>query len=960
MFKSNKRRILSIFIMVLALIVLVPSFALSYFYFNTPSINDPTNIDNGSVNGNNGIDDIKENYTGNKDDSSKEYTIYFFPSVLYTQYYLNQLTNSTTLGITPLDGVNPEDWFGYNELTYNEDTDGFTSNIYFNGTNYLYNNVATDRMGDLGYINFITDTYDKHRDSEIVEGTHNGETRKVIEAEHIDKNPDKFSIKSQDYNLLSQTYLPFSEGDFESGIASNGMDDYRYSWDAYNRDFGDPLDVVEKQYFDSSFLFENGGDYENMPKLDGQFNYDNIYKMDRFGFWPNNRVNIEPNKDFKLIKHYENVKYRYEGIIFHPTYEGPVTVEITQHFSVNQNQVADLNLGRYLPYKLKVDDYLPIDWYENLIDFPESDMGDINKYGSDHNNAPNPFYNYSFAGWGYFNEKNEFSVALNAGDNVIEKVFTSENISNTFDIMSNLEQYADDNGVIRLFPIFSNGKKYSTNPGSTANDQYAFRLNFNDKPTSESVSYEYNIDNYFLRNGTSQNSSISLTRIGNFRYDVSYNGTSKYINVEVTTANNYILSDDTWEISMYGRNFEKVLRTNYGLYNIYIFAYNGQDANVLNEANIERTIRDFYPTKNLGNIHYNIDEVNTYGDSLKYIIGYERISDVKFIEGLNEGAPFDSQISEDKYNNSQSMLKQSNKVFLANDVIDNDSCFTIGEGIEAGHKVISDFNFSKITYDLYSTPINNDNIYLIKNIDFTNYSSLDESIFQIKLNINSNTSEQFAFSDPYADGSSNTVIKFKNEKFDALIYNPSGDLTDENVFIPASYYFEQVTDNLGGYGYKPRHTVYLGMYDFILYFGGSNYELYCYRHSNMTVSIYSKDQQDNDRDGYVDPIQNELIWSRKTFIGSYLEDSNSGNVGSIVGQTLKDTINGYLINNGADKSKPYYIRDHVTGLDLFRFTFNNETNSWDVQKLLNDFRIRKNYVFYITNEEPLVNQSSGN
>ena len=64
--------------MVLALIVLVPSFALSYFYFNTPP-NDNTTIGNG------GIDDIEENYTGGKDDSSKEYTIYFFPSTLYAQ-----------------------------------------------------------------------------------------------------------------------------------------------------------------------------------------------------------------------------------------------------------------------------------------------------------------------------------------------------------------------------------------------------------------------------------------------------------------------------------------------------------------------------------------------------------------------------------------------------------------------------------------------------------------------------------------------------------------------------------------------------------------------------------------------------------------------------------------------------------------------------------------------------------
>lgn len=974
MFKSNKRRILSIFIMVLALIVLVPSFALSYFYFNSPSINDDTTINGG--NQNSGIDDIEENYTGNKDDSSKEYTIYFFPSVLYTQYYYNQLTGITgtnTLAIEPIEGVNPEDWFGYNELTYDESSDTITSTtFYYDRTTGLHNsydfnndvifatgkNAETSNSskpyGDIAYMNFLVDTYEDNRDVRIIPAP--GITDIYWEEEH---HRGDLEIRNHDHQLLSETYLPYTADDFATGQASNGMDDYHYSYDTYGRDFGDPMDEAESEYFDESSSFQNQGeDAKSLHKYDGQFNYDNIYRYDRFGFWPENRANINPDEPFVIYKYYDVVYYN--NLIF--DYDGSMTVKRSSEFKTNSSSNdTNLRLGRYLPYKLTVNDYLPIDYYENLIDFPESDMGDRNLY-PDNNNLKNPQYNYSFAGWGYFDpETKEFSVPLgkDGDNNVINKVFTSDNVNDTFDIMSNLEKYADEDGVIRLFPIFSNGKDYADDPNdSSANDDFAFRLKFNDKPQAD-LSYTYNIDNYFLRNGVSTN-NISLTRIQNFRYDSSYNESDKYINVEASTANDYVDSNEGWKTSSNSTNLEITLDDNHGLYNIYIFAYNGTDDSVLSDANIKETISYFYPNKNVSNIFYDVDKINGLeGTHLKYIIAFERISDVKFIEGLDANLSFDDQVDNEKYNSSQSMLKQSNDVYLAEGVINKDS-FVIGDGIEQGHKVISDFDYSNITYNPSDTPLNNDNIYLIKNINFTNYSGLNESSFQIKLNINSASSEHFIFNDPYINGDDQTNIEFKDEKYDALIYNPSGErLNDENIFIPASYYFQEIGNETTGFGFKPRHSVYLGMYDFILLYNEelSNYELYCYRHSNINVSVYSNNQSDSDNDGYVDRNNNELIWSRETFIGSFIEQGNIGESGFASGlignQTFANTMRSYL-SNKADTSNTYYLRDHVTGFDLFKFTYDQESKVWNLEKLLNDFRIRKNYIFYITNEEPIV------
>ena len=88
-----KRRILAILITFISLFIILPIGAYSLFIFSSLPLSENENITLG------GIDNIRENYDSsvNQDYTSKEYTIYFFPSTLYSQQYYNCLNKTETI-----------------------------------------------------------------------------------------------------------------------------------------------------------------------------------------------------------------------------------------------------------------------------------------------------------------------------------------------------------------------------------------------------------------------------------------------------------------------------------------------------------------------------------------------------------------------------------------------------------------------------------------------------------------------------------------------------------------------------------------------------------------------------------------------------------------------------------------------------------------------------------------------
>ena len=898
MFKSNKRRILSIFIMVLALIVLVPSFALSYFYFNTPSIKDDATIGNGSAN--NGIDDIKENYTGGKDDSSKEYTIYFFPSTLYAQIGYEYEKN-----ISP---TKPEDVFGYVEYTYNEESGRGSldkpTDLITNDAKYNMN----DESGDLGYFNYVSNS------------TFNNNN-------NLYNNKDSY-VHALNYNTNPST-----------------IKEYWASWVIFQTDVG------SKTYYDYNPdtvipVGENQGDLEEAKKVYSDKWESYVHKHYRFR---NDRLGYWPNLEYKS--------------------------------------------GRYLPIKIEVTDYLPSYVYDDMNLVPFTDMGDSSPISE-------TWYNFAFAGWGYFNSSDEYtvknltSISGTNEPNYIKDSFTAADLdTSTFDIMSDLSSYADENGVIRLYPIFSNGKNYATQHSSepdyeSAKDggRDALRLEFKHNGTSGDIN-THDEEQYFLYEGVFGEESngstpppVSIASIKNLELNLS---DINRLNVSCGAIGRRGSGDWTGEwydflTLVKNNNFYYQELTNYGegVYNFYIFLLepslysNGIDFDsYLNGETLYNYISNSIKNNKipiltnkeivfLTNVPVSVSS-NNYGES-KALFAIEKVTESKFIDNLNIAENISTQTTEN-YRNSLSMLKFDEKVSFASNLSTN--------GIRFGE----DRNQKPVITDILTDQLNivtdnlkiisKDDIVILRNVDFTNYSSILEAAFQIRL------FEKYQENIKFID-TDESELKLEENSFvtdlEAMVFNDSGEQPSFNdVFIDASYYFDLVeknhTININGQSYTPneriyipRNSVYLGKYDFLLYHDRVNdtYKLYAYRHSNIHIYIFTENQRDTDGDGYVDMNESQKLWERRTTIGSYAEHTDLGTPGAALGISSNDEISFHgMINKylaSMDTSKAYYVRDHVTGMDLFEIK--HDGSVWEITKSVYNFRIRKSYIFYITDE----------
>ena len=135
---------------------------------------------------------------------------------------------------------------------------------------------------------------------------------------------------------------------------------------------------------------------------------------------------------------------------------------------------TEYSASRYLPIKITVNGNLTPDDMAKIIPTVESSMFDNHLY-----------FDFTANGWTYVKKSgSELKDSELEYQNAIGG-FTAKDLKYIFDIMQNPSKYASvENGenVIRLFPVFSNGKNYKSNPGevvSAANGAGdALRANF--------------------------------------------------------------------------------------------------------------------------------------------------------------------------------------------------------------------------------------------------------------------------------------------------------------------------------------------------------------------------------------------------------------------------------------------------------------------------------------------------
>ena len=195
---------------------------------------------------------------------------------------------------------------------------------------------------------------------------------------------------------------------------------YHWSGDVYHFSYG-----ATKNENGTIALTLSGDDVSGTLTFNDGLSFDQTmkrvqYRNDRFGFWTSFYDWDDPNNSSKY-------------------YEGAAS--------------------RYLPIKITVNGNLTPDSMSKVIP---------SVFASTYDN--NSWFDFTSNVWTYAT-----SSPVQEYDEAIEG-FTAKDISSIFDIMQNPEKYADGNNVIRLFPVFSNGKTKVYD--STKGGSDAFRANF--------------------------------------------------------------------------------------------------------------------------------------------------------------------------------------------------------------------------------------------------------------------------------------------------------------------------------------------------------------------------------------------------------------------------------------------------------------------------------------------------
>lgn len=904
------KRVKVLFGFIIALLVTTCSIGLSYWYFGgtsyTPDVNEQIMVDN-----------IKENYIFGRDDhTTKTYTIYLFPSVVYADIYQRYLDSLNTTNPT----TKPEDAFGY--FTVDLDESGNKSIHVEKNSSYTYNNVE--------YKNYYSLVNSSNYNNQYL---------------------------SDDYDdVYSEAYIVNDSAGNKHIL--NGL--------------GEPN--MEPNYL---FTIEEKNDFSNPEGFGNRFDKENQYSFDRFGAWGD--LHSYPSTFYQNLKQYE-----YDE--------------------------TDFDLGRYLPQKLVVTQSIKIDDFINYTMEPITSMGDRHsKYG---------WYNMEFTGWVTYslNESGYESPYLyNSSVQQCLGAFCAGDVNSYFDIMRNLDEYADSDGVVRLFPYFSNGKGYVGNEYNHGRRD-VIRIETTEVEIVNDANVTSKTTKYFMYNSNVldyTNPYCLSADINNAIYAVypNFEINSKITSIDISIGYNKEIPEagswpGNWARILYLNSTaisNLVKRNGEGLYNFYTFVADGEyvpndtwehhtetswfppwqqrieydpehytnDASDTDNENIDKAINNMFSNatsndswgelKNKKLIKFDDYTVtaksiwpiwNYDGSSFTntnygkvgsdfvrpIVLTYEKVSESRLYKGVN-GTYSDFN----EYNT------------FINNSYDNANAFVMTSGDTYGMNANDDGSLIVDQNKNYSA--NNPYIYLVKDIDLTDLGT--NNLFQILFNKTYNNQIRFVLND--------TSVPSK------IVYNPDYDtngivFNEYNIFDQASNYFSSssiaIQDGTGTYScFKVDKE---GVYDFLLIYnmkestesGTDNVYVYCRRHENNFVKLFeSKGNIEIDDDHFAIHVDSNgkelstLVWKTECAVGDKLTPETIGGKNEKEEISFSSAVENFIATkSNIDLSKGetisesvkanYFVKDYVTGEIVLYY--NSTTHKW-----VGNFELRKNYLLYI-------------
>lgn len=582
---GSKKKIIIAACVFSALFLAVPGTGLAYFYFGLPHTE--SNESAGS-NGNAKINNVKDNYASRE--REEEYTIYFFPSSIYMYEYEKYLSSGGQEGSLP-------------ELLFNDE-----------GTdiNPMALEYRFDEAGSLSY-----------------EATTKADYSLLISQadEYIDYIQDLCETIGADNTVASGHY----ENTLWHYQAANLAYDAKYLTSSSQAVFyGDKRSDEAFDFEDSRTKYDSGHNALSDITSD-RFSYIYRFLYDRFGHWPSKNAKVPLN-----------------------TLGGEYGDESNGRFSpikITVENGLDFNLYNSIPIPRTAmsDGYTGANAYYNGPNLTVSDAGDyqIADGTSVYQTAYEEWFDLSFSNWSFlspafsecfydryawagriegwngrestYNAKLESDSPVYEADYLLDP-FRGVDCANIFDLTKDLSYYADENNIIRLFPIFSNGKSYNatatnidssiagpiSDPNLSHGGLASARIEYyDDRYNSEHkrvTNYTYNGDSaYMVTKSRGADSDINADAFSwvyyssakNFYYDpanisgISFScaanssGLSEYADYR---ANSDIDSFLNGQMSAYGE----------GLYNLYFFYTHTNIASISKWAKVPNDGKDSY------------------------------------------------------------------------------------------------------------------------------------------------------------------------------------------------------------------------------------------------------------------------------------------------------------------------------------------------------------------------------
>ena len=607
--------------------------------------------------------------------------------------------------------------------------------------------------------------------------------------------------------------------------------------------------------------------------------------------------------------------------------------------------------GRILPQKIEVFESISQSDFAKVTMTPWTSMGDENGW-YDLNFAMRTYIDLTYTG----NNITSYSLPFEVGeDQKIElEAFKTKDVINYFDINKSLSGYADKDGIIRLFPCFSNSKGYvkDYNGGRDAlrmdikeagvQNRYPMLYFATTKPEGDTVANINNTNICFVPN-IEINSNITDINIsmhpsatpkewprGSYGWAELYNSTErtdliKYIREEYGDGlyNFYlVIGKNTQGYDNSPTNDEKFTSVKDVSKQI-----TSETENIFDEL-VNKKLNQTAATDNetIKVLNYKYDDDEHYIHRT-YVLMVEKIAEASFYKELNSTYENEEALKNDTFSqtNAPKFYNLNEKLYKAS--LNN---ATGAYDVDANSELTA----------------KNSYIYLAQNIDLT--ESNKDLVMQIRFNNEYyNTDVGLYNLSPLSDG-------------EALIFNPTLDssgnfkFNDDAVFTNANKRFKTSSITIKSSG-ETQNALTLtnfednqGIYDVLIEYNNTSgqFNVYTYRHTNIFIKLFeNKVAIDKDTGLAIHKKADGtdfdyLLWRKKYYLGVNMKNTDTCDISFNSTQiTFQRAVESFINSNAKGYTKQnLLIRDFVTDALIGYFDSNGN--------LVVNLRVMKNYILY--------------